>query len=100
MRTADIRSRFEATGAVFLREAFSAGQAAAMREAVWHRAEHQAGLRPDDPASWAGSPSVNWQGLKRNLVFGPLADNQPVRNALDVIFGAEGWERPRAGAQI
>lgn len=100
MQTADIRSRFEATGVVFLRGAFAAEQAAAMRDAVWRRAGDQAGLRPGDPASWAGSPAVNWQGLKRNPVFGPLADNQPVRDALDVIFGAGGWQRPRAGAQI
>ncbi|HEY3956481.1 MAG TPA: phytanoyl-CoA dioxygenase family protein [Streptosporangiaceae bacterium] len=100
MQTVGDRSRFEATGVVFLRGAFAAGQAAAMREAVWRRAEDQAGIRPGSPASWAGSHVVNWQGLKRNPVFGPLADNQPVRDALDVIFGAGGWQRPRAGAQI
>ena len=100
MQTADIRSRFEATGVIFLRGAFAAEQAAAMREAVWRCAEHQAGLRPGDPASWARPPVVNWQGLKRNPVFGPLADNQPVSDALDVIFGTGGWQRPRAGAQI
>jgi hypothetical protein len=100
MQTAGIRSRFAATGVIFLRGAFAADQAAAMREAVWRRAEHQAGLRPGDPASWAGSPVVNWQGLNRNPVFGPLADNQPVSDALEVIFGAGGWQRPRAGAQV
>ena len=100
MQAADIRSRFEATGVVRLRGAFSAEQAAAMREAVWRHAERQAGLHQGDPASWAGSPVVNWQGLKRDPAFGPLADNQSVSDALDVIFGVRGWQRPRAGAQI
>jgi hypothetical protein len=66
MDTADIRSRFEATGVVRLQGAFTAQQAAGMQEAVWRHAERQAGLRPGDPASWAGSPVPNWQGLKRD----------------------------------
>jgi hypothetical protein len=100
MRTVDIRSRFEATGVVRLQGAFAAEQAAAMQDAVWRHAEHQAGLRPGDPASWAGSPVLNWQGLKRHPAFRPLVDNLSVSDALDVIFGAGGWQRPRLGAQI
>jgi hypothetical protein len=71
-----------------------------MRSAIWHHAERQAGLRPGDPASWAGSPVLNWKALNRNQVFGPLADNPAVTAALDAIFGAGGWRRPRPGAQI
>jgi Phytanoyl-CoA dioxygenase (PhyH) len=100
MQTVDIRSRFEATGVVRLRGAFAAEQAAAMQEALWRHAERQAGLRPGDPASWAGSPALNWQGLKGNRAFGPLVGNRSVSDALDVIFGSGGWQRPRSGAQI
>src|SRR5215469_14905190 len=100
MQMADIRSRFEATGVVRLQGAFAAEQAAAMRGAVWRHAGRQAGLRPGDPASWAGSPVLNWQGLKGNPAFRPLVDNQLVSDALDVIFGARGWQRPRSCAQI
>jgi hypothetical protein len=100
MQTVDIRSGFEATGVVRVQGAFAAEQAAAMREAVWRHAERQAGLRPGDPASWAGPPVLNWQGLKRHPAFRPLVDNQPVSDAMDVIFGAGGWRRPRFGAQI
>ena len=57
MQEVDIRSRFEATGVVRLDRAFTADQATAMRNAMWQHAERQAGLRPADPASWAGSPS-------------------------------------------
>jgi len=100
MQTVDVRSRFEATGVVRLRSAFTADQAAAMRNAIWQHAERQAGLRPADHSSWAGSPVLNWQELSRDLVFKPLVDNQAVRTALDVIYGAGGWRRPRPGAQI
>ena len=71
-----------------------------MREAVWRHVEHQAGLRPDDPAGWASSPALNWQGLKRDPAFGPLADNRSVRRALEMIFGSGSWQRPRFGPQI
>jgi len=80
-QTADIRSRFEASGVVGLRGAFAAEQAAATREAVWRHAERQARFRPGDLASWAGSPVLNWQGLKRSPAFRPLADNQSVSDA-------------------
>ena len=43
---------------------------------------------------------MNWQALSRDAVFGPLADNPAVTGALDAIFGAGGWRRPRPGAQI
>lgn len=59
-----------------------------MRDAmVWH-------------AGRSGSAVPNWQGLNRSPVFGPLVDNQPVSDALDAIFGAGCWRRPRPGAQI
>jgi hypothetical protein len=89
MPEVDLRSRFEATGVVTLRGAFTADQAAAMRDAMRQHAERQ-----------AGSPVVNWQGLSRDPVFQPLADNPAVRDALDAIFGPDGWRRPRPGAQV
>jgi len=96
----DVRSCFGATGVVRLDRAFTADQATAMRDAIWQHAERQAGLRPADPAGWAGPPVLNWQGLSRDPVFGPLAGNHAVGEALDAIFGTGGWRRPRPGAQI
>jgi hypothetical protein len=43
---------------------------------------------------------VNWQSLSRDEVFRPVADNPAVRDALDEIFGAGRWRRPRPGGQI
>jgi hypothetical protein len=96
----EIRSGFEATGVVRLDGAFTGEQAAAMRDAIWQHAEGQAGLRPGDRAGGAGSPVLSWQGLSRDPVFGPVVDNRAVSGALDAIFGAGGWRRPRPGAQI
>jgi hypothetical protein len=100
MQTADIRSSFEATGVVRLTGAFAAEQAAAMQEALWRHVERQTGLRPGDSATWAGSPALNWQALKRHPAFRALVDNQLVSDALDAIFGTGGWQRPRFDAQI
>ncbi|WP_426514046.1 hypothetical protein ACPPVO_27540 [Dactylosporangium sp. McL0621] len=100
MQPVDIRSGFESTGVVRLHRAFTADQAAAMRNALWQHAERQAGLQPTDPATWAGSTVLNWQSVSRDPVFRPLVDNQAVRDALDAIFGPGSWRRPRAGAQI
>jgi hypothetical protein len=100
MQTADVRARFEASGVLRLPGAFAADRAADMRDAIWQHAERQAGLRPDDPAGWAGAPVLSWQALSRDPVFRPLVDNPPVTEALDAIFGTGGWRRPRPGAQI
>jgi hypothetical protein len=97
MHTVDIRSSFETAGVVRLDGAFTADQAAAMRDAIRNHAEQQVKLRRADRT---GQPSLNWQGLSRDRVFGPLADNPAVTGALDAIFGAGGWKRPRPGAQI
>jgi hypothetical protein len=99
-RVLEIRSRFEATGVVRLVGAFTADQAAAMRNAMWQHAGHQAGLRPADPTTWAASPVLNWRALSRDPVFGPVVENQAVGDALNGIFGVGGWRRPRPGAQI
>jgi hypothetical protein len=100
VRALDIRPRFEATGVIRLAGAFTADQAAALRSKIWQHVERQAGLRPDDPAGWPGSPVVNWRALNRDPLFATLTDNEAVMNALDKIFGVGGWRRPRPGAQI
>jgi hypothetical protein len=81
--------RFEATGVLRLPGAFTPDQAAAMRVAIRRHAESQ-----------TGSPVVNWRALSRDPVFRPLVENPAVTDALDAIFGAGGWRRPRPGAQI
>lgn len=107
MATTEARSgagtaaEFETTGVVRLEGAFRADQAGAMRAAVWRYAEGKIGVREDDRATWPdGWLPISWKGLKRNRTFDPLTDNAAVVGALDAIFGADGWEPPKPGAQI
>lgn len=97
----DAAAELEATGVVRLDGAFSAGQAGAMRDAVWRYVERKTGLRDDDQTTWPDERlGISWRGLKRSRVFDPLTNNTAVVNALDAIFGADGWEPPSPGAQI
>ena len=96
-----IRTAFEATGVVRLDGAFTEDQAGRMREAVWGYAERKAGVRYEDRATWpSGWLAINWKALRRSRVFDPITNNAAVMNALDVIFGGDGWEPPNPGAQI
>jgi len=85
MQTVDIRSRFEATGVLRLDGAFTADQAAAMREAVWQHAERQAGLRPDDPAGSFATVQggLNKMTLRRFEAIMAQAGVEPVFRATD-----------------
>ena len=83
-----------------VRGAFSREQADAMVDAVWSYVERHTDTRRDDTATWDGRPPVSFKRLKRNEVFATAYDNPAVNSALDGIFGAEGWQRPKPGAQI
>jgi hypothetical protein len=91
---------FERDGVVRLPGAFTADQAAAMVDAVWHFFERRSDVRRDDTASWTPHPGVSIKRLKRNPVFDPLLGNDTVRAALDGIFGLAGWAPPGPGAQV
>lgn len=96
-----ITAEFADRGVVRIDGAFRADVAARMRDVVWRYAERKVGLRPDDRSTWPdGSLQLSWKGLKRNRVFDALITNQPVAEALDVIFGERGWQRPKPGAQV
>jgi len=72
-----------------------------MRDVVWRYAERKLGLRPGDRSSWpTGWLPISWKGLRRNRAFDVLIDNPPVTGALDAIFGAAGWQRPKPGVQV
>jgi Phytanoyl-CoA dioxygenase (PhyH) len=99
--SADVRRLFDQSGVVRLDGAFSADEAAAMRDAVWGYAERKAGLRAGDRSTWPeGWSGVSWKGLRRSQVFAPLTNNPAVTAALDAVFGIGGWDPPKLGAQI
>jgi hypothetical protein len=97
-----IRTTLEATGVVRIDGAFSRDRAAAMRRTVWSFVGQRDGAKADDPTTWpAGGQWVGgMKKIKRRPVF-DILDNQPVRHALDAIFGAGEWTRPtNPGGQI
>lgn len=97
----DLRAEFESTGVLRLGGAFSPSQAAAMRDVVWSYAERKTGVRPDDRVTWPnGWLPISWKPLKGNATFAAITDNPAVTTALDAIFGDDGWETPKPGAQV
>jgi len=96
-----IRDDFADRGVVRLDRAFSPDVAARMREAVWRYAERKVGITADDRSTWPTSwLPLSWKGLKRHRVFEALIDNPAVSTALGTIFGANGWQEPKPGAQV
>jgi hypothetical protein len=96
-----VRSAFADRGVVRLEGAFGRDAAARIRDVVWRYAERRVGLRLDDQSTWpAGWLPLSWKGVKRNRAFDALVDNPSVTAALDGIFGAAGWRRPKSGAQV
>ena len=96
-----VRDAFADRGIVRLDGAFGRDAAAHLRGVVGRYAERRAGVRLDGSSPWPdGRLPLSWKGLKRNPAFGVLLDNPAVRGALDAIFGAAGWQRPKPGAQV
>jgi hypothetical protein len=98
--TGNQREQFETTGVLRLDSAFSAADAALMRDVVWRYVERKMPIPVDDPALLKGRVPVSFKGLKRHRAFAPLLGNVAVRGALDDIFAPRGWQVPKPGAQI
>lgn len=96
-----LSSEFAERGVVRLDGAFDAVAATRIRDVVWHYADRKVGLQYDEPASWPrGWLPISWKGLKHSRVFDVFLDNPSVVTALGAIFGPEGWQRPKPGAQV
>jgi Phytanoyl-CoA dioxygenase (PhyH) len=97
-----VRAAFVDRGVVRLDGAFSSAAAERIRAVVWRYAEAKIGVRPDDRNSWPsdGWLPISWKSLKRNPAFNVVVDNPSVTTALDAIFGAGRWRRPKRGAQV
>lgn len=102
MEPEQVRAVFFDRGVVRLDGAFSSSAAERIRAVVWRYAEAKIGARADDRDSWpsGGWLPISWKGLKRNPVFNVVVDNPAVTAALDAIFGAGHWQRPKPGAQV
>ena len=83
---------FETHGWVRVQGAFSADDAAAMREVTWHALE-SAGIRRDDPSTWHKERPDHLQHLKRDPVFQAVGGAR-TRAAIDAVLAGQPWRVP------
>ncbi len=94
---------FETDGLVHLPGALEREQAAQMADAVWQFLERKTDNRrrqPDTWSGWDGQPALSFKTLRKHSAFNALMQSSAVCAALDGVFGAGGWEKPKPGAQI
>ncbi|MGE3508856.1 MAG: phytanoyl-CoA dioxygenase family protein [Vicinamibacterales bacterium] len=85
-------SHFHTHGWVRIPGAFSANEAAAMRDVVW-RALASVGIRRDDSTTWRKERPDHLQHLKSDRVFQAVASSRTL-SAIDEVLGGQPWERP------
>jgi hypothetical protein len=78
--------------------AFSAAQAAAMRDAVW-RALESAGIRRDRPSSWTTERPTHLQHLKADPVFGAVRSTR-VLAAIEAVLEGQPVDEPRSAGAV
>ncbi len=84
--------QFETHGWVRVPGAFSASDAAAMRDVTW-RALAAIGIRRDDPSTWTKERPEHLQYLKKEPVFGAVATARTIE-AIDTVLQGQPWSRP------
>jgi hypothetical protein len=83
---------FQTHGWVRITGAFSAQEAAAMRDVVW-RALAAVGIERDSPATWRQERPHHLQHLKSDTVFRAVGSGVTLA-AIDEVLGAQPWRRP------
>ena len=85
--------QFETHGWVRVPAAFTADEAAAMRDATW-RALEAAGVSRDDPSTWTHERPDHLQRLKKDPVFAAVGSARTI-DAIDTVLQRQPWNRPR-----
>ena len=88
-----VRDAFLEPGYVRVSGAFSAVDAAAMRNAAWCELAHRYGIARDDRSTWRVEVPHHLQGLKKDPAFAAIGSSA-LGGALDDILGL-GWTRPK-----
>ena len=84
---------FQEYGWVRVPQAFSAGAAAAMRDAVWHVLAN-GGIHRDDASTWTLERPTGLQRLKEHPAF-RAAGSPSVLAAIDAILAGQAYEPPK-----
>ena len=91
-RTDAIVADFQTHGWVRIPAAFSADEAAAMRDVVW-RALADVGIARDDPRTWTKERPHHLQHLKSNPVFRAVGSHRTV-SAINAVLHPQRWRMP------
>jgi Phytanoyl-CoA dioxygenase (PhyH) len=89
----DVRDAFLEDGYVRVPHAFTAEEAAAMRDAVWCELARRYGIDRDDRSTWRVEVPHHLQALKKYPAFAAI-ESDVTGAALDDVLGP-GWIRPK-----
>ncbi|HEY7107218.1 MAG TPA: phytanoyl-CoA dioxygenase family protein [Acidimicrobiia bacterium] len=99
MLTPEQRARFDASGIVKIDGAFSADEAAAMRDVVWRELHRRYDIDRHDRSTWHRHPPTGLKGSKTSRAFAPVM-GEPTRRVLDDVFGPGSWQPPKHYGQV
>jgi Phytanoyl-CoA dioxygenase (PhyH) len=85
---------FRVHGWMRVPSAFTADEAAAMRDAVW-RVLATRGIRKGEPSSWSEERPVHLQALKDDPVFRTPWSKQVIV-AIDEVLEGQAWQKPKS----
>jgi hypothetical protein len=85
-------NHFASHGWVRIRGAFSADEAAAMRDVVWS-ALAAVGIRRDDPGRWQPERPAHLQHLKSDPAFRAVGSERTLA-AIDEVLAGQAWRKP------
>jgi hypothetical protein len=89
------RDDFDRHGLLRLPVAIPAGDVTIMSDRCWDFLAARHGVERDRVDTWPAGPARHLQALRRSGAFTPM-ESGPVRQALDDLLGAGGWQPPKA----
>jgi hypothetical protein len=90
---------FWSTGIVKIEGAFSADDAARMREVLWGELSRRYGIERDAPSTWDRHPPTGLKTSKKSRVFAPIL-GPTVTSAFDQLFAPGAWVPPKHYGQV
>lgn len=94
MVTAEQRAQFDATGLLVLRAALPRGAAEAMSDRLWEFLADRDAITRQDRSTWPVEAPAGFQPLTHSGAFRAVG-GESLCAALDALFGAGRWARPR-----
>lgn len=99
MLNGEQRAEFARTGILKIDGAFTADEAAVMRDVVWGELFRRYEIEREHPSTWDRHPPTGLKSSKKHRAFAPIL-GPAVHEALDDLFGADCWARPKHYGQV